>query len=61
MEPEDLLCSRNAWSRKVRRKGLKRFHCSRSARPQKGGAGAARCPSCSQNAHDKTVLVRRAQ
>ena len=42
MEPDDLLCSRNA-------------------RPQKDGEGAARCPSCSQNAHDETVLVRCAQ
>src|SRR5207302_9602089 len=24
--------------------------CSRNARPQKDGEGAARCPSCSQNA-----------
>ena len=23
--------------------------------------GVARCPSCSRNAHDKNVLVRRAQ
>ncbi len=42
MEPDDLLCSRNA-------------------RPQKVGEGAARCPSCSQNAHGETVLVRCAQ
>jgi hypothetical protein len=42
MEPDDLLCSRNA-------------------RPPKDEGGAARCPSCSQNAHDKTVLVRCAQ
>ena len=35
--------------------------CSRNARPQKGGKGAARCPPCSQNAHDETVLVRCAQ
>src|SRR5262249_394107 len=27
----------------------------------KRGAGAARGPACSQNAHDKTVLVRCAQ
>jgi len=26
----------------------------------RNGEGAARCPSCSQNAHDKNVLVRRA-
>jgi hypothetical protein len=32
--------------------------CSRNARPQKDKRGAARCPSCSQNAHDKNVLVR---
>ena len=38
LEPDDLLCSRNA-------------------RPLKDGEGAARCPSCSQNAHDKNVLV----
>jgi hypothetical protein len=25
------------------------------------GGGVARCPFCSQNAHDKTVLVRCAQ
>jgi hypothetical protein len=42
MEPDDLLCSRNA-------------------RPQKDEEGAARCPPCSQNAHDETVLVRCAQ
>ncbi len=35
--------------------------CSRNARPQKDGEGVARCPSCSQNAHDETVLVRCAQ
>ena len=34
---------------------------SRNARPEKDGEGAARCPSCSQNAHDKNVLVRCAQ
>jgi len=27
--------------------------CSRNARPLKDGEGAARCPSCSQNAHGK--------
>ncbi len=27
--------------------------CSRNARPQKEGEGAAMCPSCSQNAHDE--------
>jgi hypothetical protein len=42
MEPDDLLCLRNA-------------------RPQKDEEGAARRPSCSQNAHDETVLVRCAQ
>jgi hypothetical protein len=42
MDPDDLLCSRNAQS-------------------QKDGEGAARCPSCSQNAHGETVLVRCAQ
>ena len=42
MEPDDLLCSRNA-------------------RPQNDGEGAARCPSCSQNAHGESVLVRCAQ
>ena len=31
--------------------------CSRNARPQKDERGAARCPSCSQNAHDETVLA----
>jgi hypothetical protein len=35
--------------------------CSRNARPQKDREGAARCPSCSQNAHDQNVLVRCAQ
>ena len=35
--------------------------CSCNERPQKDGEGAARCPSCSQNAHDETVLVRCAQ
>ncbi len=35
--------------------------CSRNARPQKDEEGAARCPPCSQNAHDETVLVRCAQ
>ncbi len=35
--------------------------CSRNARPQKDEVGTARCPPCSQNAHDKTVLVRCAQ
>jgi hypothetical protein len=29
-----------------------------NARPQKDEEGAARCPLCSQNAHDETVLVR---
>ena len=27
----------------------------------RGGEGTARCPSCSQNAHDQNVLVRCAQ
>jgi hypothetical protein len=35
--------------------------CSLNARPEKDGEGAARCPSCSQNAHGETVLVRCAQ
>ena len=35
--------------------------CSRNARPQKDEGGAARCPPCSQNAHDEAVLVRCAQ
>jgi hypothetical protein len=35
--------------------------CSRNARPQKDGEEAARCPPCSQNAHNETVLVRCAQ
>jgi len=35
--------------------------CSRNARPEKDAEGAARCPLCSQNAHDKNVLVRCAQ
>jgi hypothetical protein len=30
--------------------------CSRNARSKKDGEGVARCPSCSQNAHDETVL-----
>jgi hypothetical protein len=41
--------------------GLLRLLCSRNARPEKDGKGVARCPSCSQNAHDETVLVRCAQ
>jgi hypothetical protein len=40
---------------------LGRSPCSRNARPQKDGEGAARCPPCSQNAHGETVLVRCAQ
>ena len=35
--------------------------CSRNARSRKDGKRAARCPSCSQNAHDRNVLVRCAQ
>jgi hypothetical protein len=35
--------------------------CSRNARPEKDEKGVARCPSCSQNAHDRNVLVRCAQ
>ena len=31
------------------------------ARSSEGGEGAARCLSCSQNAHDETVLVQCAQ
>jgi len=38
MEPDDLLCSRNA-------------------RPQKDGEGAARCPFCSRNALGFVCLV----
>jgi hypothetical protein len=34
---------------------------SRNARPKKEEEGAARCPSCSQNAHGEAVLVRCAQ
>jgi hypothetical protein len=36
--------------------------CARATRGlRRDGKGAARCPSCSQNAHDQNVLVRRAQ
>ena len=35
--------------------------CSRNARFQKDEEGAARCPPCSQNAHDETVVARCAQ
>ena len=35
--------------------------CSRNARHQKDWEGATRCPLCSQNAYDETVLVRCAQ
>ena len=35
--------------------------CSRNARSQKVEKGAASCPPCSQNAHDRNVLVRCAQ
>ena len=42
MEPDDLLCSRNA-------------------RPQNDAKEQADRSSCSQNAHDETVLVRCAQ
>jgi len=34
---------------------------SRNVRPQMGGEGEAKRPSCSQKAHDETVLVRCAQ
>ncbi len=33
--------------------------CSRNARPQKDGMGSL-VASCSRNAHDRNVLVRRA-
>ena len=33
----------------------------RNAWPRKDEEGVARCPPCSQNAHDETVLVRCAQ
>jgi hypothetical protein len=36
MEPDGLLCSCNARSRKVRCKDVRSFFCSRSARPPKG-------------------------
>ena len=36
MEPDDLLCSRNARPQKVWRIGVRSFLCSRSARPKKG-------------------------
>ncbi len=32
--------------------------CSRNARLQQDREGSARCPSCSQNVHGETVLVR---
>jgi hypothetical protein len=35
--------------------------CSRNARPRKDEEGVVTCPTCSQNAHDETVLVRCAQ
>jgi hypothetical protein len=35
-KPVNLLCSRNAHAQKVRRKGMRSFLCSRSARPKKG-------------------------
>ena len=40
---------------------LGRSPCSRNARLEKDEEGAARCPPCSQNAHDETVLVRCVQ
>ena len=36
-------------------------YCARATRGLRKMEGAARCPSCSQNAHDETVLVRCAQ
>ena len=40
----------------------KRRHCDRNwLGVPRVGEGAARCLSCSQNAHDETVLVRCAQ
>jgi hypothetical protein len=36
MEADDLPCSRNARPQKVRRKGMRSFLCSRSARHKKG-------------------------
>ncbi len=36
MERDDLLCLHNARFQKVRRKGMRSFLCSRSARPKKG-------------------------
>jgi hypothetical protein len=35
--------------------------CSRNAQPLKDGERTARYPLCSQNAHDKNVLVRCAK
>ena len=32
-------------------------HCAGIAETQKSGQGAARCPSCSQNAHIQKVLA----
>ena len=38
---------------------IRQEKCSRNARPQKDAEGAARCPLCSQNAHDPLEERRR--
>ena len=62
MEADDLLCSRNARPEKalVGRAQWK-INYPPSPKERKSKTGVARRPSCSQNAHDKNVLVRCAQ
>jgi len=52
MEPDDLLCSRNARPPKVWRKGLRIFLCSRSARPNRLRKNSLGTPELRGSAHE---------
>ena len=52
------LCFQNSRRTSLRLRSTSLAGCCKSP---PAGQGAARCPSCSQNAHDKTVLVQCAQ
>jgi len=45
----------------ARSRGQSEAAPKRSGKRKNSGKDVARCPSCSQNAHDETVLVRCAQ
>ena len=60
MEPDDLLCSRNAPPQNDAKEQADRSSCSQSPHDERSGMTPVPIP-CSRNAHDQNVLVRRPQ